>query len=164
MIFAGHTTSPLPFQRQGSLWKMGAESLLEVSTQSIGCWWDPEFSSAAPHIYFQHVPPVTAPWHMPTPPPPRPTRKFAALVSSVIGPPLTFWVSLSVHPPPDWETGHRLVSLCCAEAIKTRPDGILTQGRKLKIKGLSAFQLITYENKCIRFLHSLGFFIYAMGR
>ena len=56
------------------------------------------------------------------------------------------------------------MSLCYAAAIKTRPDGILTQGRKLKIKGLSAFQLIICENKCICFLLSLSFFIYAMGR
>ena len=46
------------------------------SINRSGCWWDPEFSSACPHIYFQQVSPVTAPWHIPTPPLQPPTPMF----------------------------------------------------------------------------------------
>lgn len=47
MIFAGHTTSLLPFQRQGSLWKMGTESLLEVSID-LGAGGTPSSLQLAP--------------------------------------------------------------------------------------------------------------------
>ena len=111
MIFAGHTTSLLPFQRQGSLWKMGTESLLEVSID-LGAGGTPSSLQLAPTSISSKchlsLPLGTFPPLLSNPPLPC----LLALASSVTGPPLTFWVSLSmqdmalsVHPPPDLERG-----------------------------------------------------------
>lgn len=121
--WAHYFTAPLSKARQplenGNRVPFGSINII-----SLGAGGTPSSLQLAPTC-FQQVSPVTAPWHMPTPPPHPPLPCLLPLVSSVTGPPLISWVSLSVqdtalsaHPPPDLERGHREelaadVSLLC---------------------------------------------------